>query len=90
MSKEKKKNLTTVGNACPKKPGAWADGGNIFLKKKTKRLFILIYVFFFLKKKKSYLHDIFNHLSHQTKLMTNDSNNILRFTVFAKKIMRFK
>jgi hypothetical protein len=59
----------------------------IFFKKKTKRLFILIY--FFLKKK-SYLHDIFNHLSHQTKLMTNDSNNILRFTVFAKKIMRFK
>jgi len=49
MSKEKKKNLTTVGNACPKKPGAWADGGHIFLKKKQKG-YLSLYIY--LKKKK--------------------------------------
>jgi hypothetical protein len=47
LSKEKK-NLTTVGNACPKKPGAWADGGHIF-KKKNKKV-IYPYIFFFKKK----------------------------------------
>jgi len=48
LSKEKK-NLTTVGNACPKKPGAWADGGHIFFKKKQKG-YLSLYIY--LKKKK--------------------------------------
>jgi hypothetical protein len=86
MSKEKKKpnHSWQCLSQKTRRMGWWRS---YFFKKKTKRLFILIYIF---KKKKNYLHDIFNHLSHQTKLMTNDSNNILRFTVFVKKIMRFK